>query len=233
MPPKKQRMKIKGAKDEGKQTQTETKGVSIQCHFITPGPAYKLKTLVGYKDHCISRYRNPAHTFGRRRKDVFGIAEGPGPKYMVKEPKRVGFTFGIPTKHHDLDTGPGPKYNLPDVPRGPFFSIKWRTKVRKIHETPGPYYVKPIADAPAFFMGLRTAGSKPPDTPGPYTFEVNAIKPKVPMYTMTAKRTLRVTSASPGPIYALPLIKPTPAFSFGVKHSVCAPPYIVECDDQC
>lgn len=48
--------------------------------------------------------------------------------------------------------GPGPKYKLPDVRQGPFFSMKWRTKMRKSDETPGPYYVKPIVDAPAFYM---------------------------------------------------------------------------------
>lgn len=50
-----------------------------------------------------------------------------------------------------ITTGPGMKYTLP-IDRGPSFSMKWRTKQRKVDETPGPGYVKPIIDAPAFTM---------------------------------------------------------------------------------
>lgn len=59
----------------------------------------------------------------------------------------------------DIVFGPGCKYKLPDIPRGPFFSIKWRTKLRKPIETPGPYYIKPIADAPAFSMYIQILSS--------------------------------------------------------------------------
>jgi len=62
-------------------------------YFTAPGPKYRLKTLVGHKDHCISRYRNPAYTFGGRRV-IFEVAKSPGPKYMIKEHRPKGFTFG-------------------------------------------------------------------------------------------------------------------------------------------
>ncbi|XP_071653216.1 ciliary microtubule associated protein 1B [Temnothorax longispinosus] len=223
-------------KDKGKDAESgkktlETKGAVI-CRFITPGPKYQLKTLVGYRDHCISRYRNPAYTFGGRRA-IFEVAESPGPKYMIEERRPKGFTFGHAAKRRDIVFGPGAKYKLPDVPRGPFFSIKWRTKLRKTGETPGPYYIKPIADAPAFSLGLRTASEKPVISTGPYSYSLDAVKPRAPMYTIASRRALQLISEGPGPIYAVPPAKPTPAFSFGVKHSECAPPYITKCDEQC
>lgn len=96
---------------------------------------------------------------------------------IIEKCKLKGFTFGQALKHRgkniflfiiiiicnflyhsnslcltDILLGPGPKYKLPDVPRGPSFSLKWRTKLRKSDVIPGPYYVKHIADAPAFTM---------------------------------------------------------------------------------
>ncbi|EZA58687.1 Outer dense fiber protein, partial [Ooceraea biroi] len=205
----------------------------INFHVAAPGPQYELKTLVGHKNHCISKYRNPAYTFGGRRM-IIETEKSPGPKYTIKERKLQGYTFGLAAKRRDIDFGPGPKYKLPDVARGPSFSIKWRTKPRKISETPGPYYLKPIFDAPAFSIGLRPAVSKPIPSAGPYSpYNLEAVKPKAPMYTITARRPVKIISKSPGPIYALPPFKPTRAFSFGVKHSECAPPYVTECDEQC
>ncbi|KYM94710.1 Outer dense fiber protein 3 [Cyphomyrmex costatus] len=202
-------------------------------YYAAPGPKYQLKTLVGHKNHCISRYRNPAYTFGHRRV-IFEVIQSPGPKYLIKERRPKGFTFGYTLKHRDIILGPGPKYKLPDVPQGPFYSIKWRTKFRKTDGTPGPYHIKPIIDTPAFSMGLRTAAKKPQITPGPYAYSLNAVKPRAPMYTMAStRRVLQLISESPGPMYAILPPKPTPAFSFGVKHSKCAPPYITKCDEQC
>lgn len=105
------------------------------------------------------------------------MVKSPGPKYTIEERRPKGFSFGLAARYRgkkifsfkldnhrnylhysllaldiDVTLGPGPKYKLSDVPRGPFFSLKWRTKTRKIDETPGPYYVKSIADAPAFSM---------------------------------------------------------------------------------
>ncbi|XP_011703735.1 PREDICTED: outer dense fiber protein 3B-like [Wasmannia auropunctata] len=230
MPLKKERRRGKTAESEKKAL--ETRG-TVTCHPITPGPKYQIKTLVGYKDHCISRYRNPAFTFGGRPV-VFEVTESPGPKYIIEERRPKGFTFGYRVKRRDIVFGPGPKYMLPDVPRGPFFSIKWRTKLKKTSETPGPYYIKPIAKAPAFSMGLRTVSEKPVISAGPYSsYNLDAVKPRAPMYTIVTRRALHLISEGPGPIYAIPQPKPTPAFSFGVKHSECAPPYITKCDEQC
>ncbi|CAL1680822.1 unnamed protein product [Lasius platythorax] len=229
---KRDRRKDERAGEGGKKMLTETKTAAM-C-FITPGPKYQLKALVGYRDHCISRYRNPAYTFGGRR-PILEMTESPGPKYMIEKRKFKGFTFGHAAKRRDIIFGPGPKYKLPDVSRGPFFSIKWRTKLRKIDETPGPYYIKPIAKMPAFSMGLRTVATKPVTSAGPYSsYNLEVIKSRAPMYTIVgARRILRMVSEGPDVIYAIRSPKPTPAFSFGVKHSECAPPYIIECDKQC
>ncbi|XP_012057068.1 PREDICTED: outer dense fiber protein 3-like [Atta cephalotes] len=227
MPLKKER---RTAKNEKKTLEEKS---TITCQFITPGPKYRLKTLVGHKDHCISRYRNPAYTFGGRRV-IFEVAKSPGPKYMIKEHRPKGFTFGHTLKHRDIVFGPGPKYMFPDVSYGPLYSVKWRTKFRKTSETPGPYYVKPITDMPAFSIGLRTAAKKPQISAGPYSYSLDAVKPRAPMYTIAGtRRALQLISESPGPIYAVLPPKSTLAFSFGVKHSECVPPYITKCDEQC
>ncbi|CAB0039819.1 unnamed protein product [Trichogramma brassicae] len=56
------------------------------CGVQAPGPKYNLRAVVGYKDHCHSKWREPAYTIGQivpaRRSCV-----GPGPaKYMIKPP---------------------------------------------------------------------------------------------------------------------------------------------------
>lgn len=81
--------------------------------------------------------------------------------------------------------------------------------------------------------GLRTAAEKPAISAGPYSYSLDAVKPRAPKYTIAStRRALQLISEGPGPIYAVPPPKPTLAFSFGVKHSECAPPYITECDEQ-
>ncbi|KAH0951958.1 hypothetical protein HN011_004349 [Eciton burchellii] len=230
MPPKK-----KGRKNEKEIDETKTQPWNtLECYFATPGPKYKLKSLVGYTNHCISKYRNPAYTFGSRR--IFAdIERSPGPKYMIKDDKLNGYTFGIAKKFIEPERSPGPKYKLPSTLRGPYFSLKCRTILRKVTESPGPqYFLKSIRDSPAFSMGIRPPIGKPVDTGGHYApYNPEVIKPKAPRYTITGRRIPKMISLSPGPIYAVPPPKPTRAFSFGVKHSECAPPYITKCDEQC
>lgn len=152
---------------------------------------------------------------------------------------------------------PGPKYKIPDSLHGPFYTMKWRTKHKPMSMTPGPYFVKPIHDAPAFSMyvmfscysfdhtiyhvhypkyhftacrGLRLETKAPP-TGGPYSpYDLEIVKPRSPKYSMVARRKVKVAVKSPGPIYAFPPVKPTPAYSFGIKHLECTKPYITECD---
>jgi len=82
--------------------------------------------------------------------------------------------------------------------------------------------------------GLRTVAKKPQISAGPYSYSLDAVKPRAPMYTIAGtRRALQLISESPGPIYAVLPSKSTLAFSFGVKHSECVPPYITKCDEQC
>lgn len=63
--------------------------------YSGPGPKYQLKTLVGYKEHCLSKYRNPSYTFGHRRPGL-RKCEVPGPKYVLPTLfKPDGFSFGL------------------------------------------------------------------------------------------------------------------------------------------
>lgn len=66
----------------------------ISINLAVPGPQYKLKSLVGFEDHCISKYRNPAYTMGGVCL-YYDKERSPGPKYMIKERKKEGYSFGL------------------------------------------------------------------------------------------------------------------------------------------
>ncbi|XP_076681633.1 uncharacterized protein LOC143375896 [Andrena cerasifolii] len=211
-------------------TPTKTTAAAI-CNVRSPGPKYQLKTLVGHPEHCISKYRNPAYTFGTRLRSLKPCV-GPGPKYLLVAPRGVGFTIGRRLKSIDASCSPGPKYNLPG-PKGPAFSIKFRTKPRGGCFTPGPSSVKPIRDAPVFSIGVRIPPLKCDPVPGPYAHSINPVTPNAPKYSIAFPHPEKIICRSPGPKYELKFPQIRPMYSFGVKHSECAPPYIVECDDQC
>ncbi|XP_043599610.1 outer dense fiber protein 3-like [Bombus pyrosoma] len=216
-------------------TQTQTKPHkkigSLICGFRSPGPKYPLKTLVGYQEHCLSKYRNPAYTFGNKYPSL-RICEGPGPKYLLDKPIRGGFSFGLVGKIFDTSCTPGPKYLLPS-PKGPSFTLKSRTKQRKCSFSPGPYNVKFPISGPAFFIGERLAALRRDPTPGPKFYNDALVAQRAPMYSVTFRRDEKIICRSPGPKYNPKPPKPQPMFSFGIKHSECSPPYIVKCDDQC
>ena len=69
--------------------------------------------------------------------------------------------------------------------------------------------------------------------PGPSPpFSIDPVKPKAPAYTLGYRQTGSGICATPGPYN--PHEPPrSPAYSFGVKHSPCSPPYITPCDDMC
>ena len=60
---------------------------------IGPGPKYKLKTLVGYDDHCYSRLRNPAYSIAYKQTGGSGTC-GPGPQYLIRLSRKPGFSIG-------------------------------------------------------------------------------------------------------------------------------------------
>ncbi|CAK9823807.1 Outer dense fiber protein 3-B [Anthophora retusa] len=216
---------------ESKPTADKKKIGSLTCGIRGPGPKYVLKTLVGYQDHCASKYRNPAYTFGKRIPGAKPCL-GPGPKYLLTQPIRGGFSFGLPGKTFDTSCTPGPKYVLPS-PKGPAFTLKSRTKYRNLCFTPGPYNVELPIPGPAFYIGERLRALKCDVTPGPRLYNDVIVKLGPPMFSIAGRLIEKEICRSPGPKYHPKPMKPYPAYSFGVKHSECAPPYIVECDDQC
>lgn len=246
-------------------------------YFAAPGPKYQLKTLVGYKDHCISRHRNPAYTFGGRH-IILEMIESPGPKYMIEERRPKGFTFGYAAKRRGkkilfvrtisllqflfscawqilcLDLACiSYRISLAVLSFQSNGELNWGKLVKRqdltisnqlLMHQPFPctfrffwflFVFKVIRPMNCFIVcrGLRTTVEKPVISAGPYSYSLNAVKPRAPTYTIASRRALQLISESPGPIYAVSPSKPTPAFSFGVKHSECAPPYITECDEQC
>ncbi|CAL7950917.1 unnamed protein product [Xylocopa violacea] len=216
--------------DPQPETKTDKKIGSLTCGVRGPGPKYKLKTLVGYEEHCISKYRNPAYTFGIRHPSLQPCV-GPGPKYLLPADKRVGFTFGVIGKTFDTSCGPGPKYFLPS-PKGLAFTLKSRTEGRKSCFTPGPYSIKFPIQGPAFYIGRRLPALKCDPVPGPRLYNDRLVRQRSPTYHIAYKVGGKEICRSPGPKYYFKSPKPHP-MSFGIKHSECAPPYIVECDNQC
>lgn len=77
---------------------------------------------------------------------------------------------------------------------------------------------------------MRTRGAKCDPVPGPYC--IPPVKP-TPMFSIASRIPDKTICRSPGPKYHPKIPRPKPIYSFGVKHSECAPPYITECDDPC
>lgn len=84
-----------------------------------------------------------------------------------------------------------------------------------------------------FYRGIRTGVAKCDGTPGPSPYSIHMVKPRAPAYSLAYRLGAKAICHSPGPKYHPIPPKPTPQYSFGTKHSECAPPYIVECDEQC
>lgn len=85
-----------------------------------------------------------------------------------------------------------------------------------------------------FYRGVRLPDDKcigGPGPAGPYTLDV--VKPRSPMFSIGFFHRYKDICKSPGPKYNPKLLDLSPKFSFGMKHSVCAPPYFSECDEKC
>ncbi|XP_063981538.1 ciliary microtubule associated protein 1A-like [Diachasmimorpha longicaudata] len=231
MPPKNQpKVSKKPNKSKPEESKTSKKSGGI-CSFQGPGPRYKLKPLVGYKDHCFSKYRNPAFTILGQSliKNIGG--DGPGPKYQLKFPPARGFTLGMLLKGKKYECTPGP-YGIPPYSPRPAFSMKWRTKPRGGLVSAGPYYIPRDLNGPAFTMGVRLPSGRKDCSPGPGLIKLGLVKPRAPAFSLCDRPADRIKCVSPGP-YGVPKLDKAPAFSFGVKHSPCAPPLITECDRVC
>ncbi|XP_011298438.1 outer dense fiber protein 3-like [Fopius arisanus] len=231
MAQKGQTKKSKKANVKANEEQKSTKTSGGICALQGPGPRYKLKPVLGFKDHCSSKYRNPAFSMlGKTLKANLG-SRGPGPKYRLQFPPAGGFSFGIVLKDQRRDHFPGP-YFIPPVAPTPAFSMKWRTKEREKAITPGPHGLPRDLNGPAFSMGLCLPSVKIGSVPGPGAIKLDIVKPRAPAYSFPFRPKTKRGLCTPGPYGPVNLNK-APAFSFGVKHHPCAPPYITECDQAC
>lgn len=88
-----------------------------------------------------------------------------------------------------------------------------------------------------FFSGARPCGMKCDASPGPKfgPMKLDAVKPRAPMFSIAARQTGSAKSCGPGPKYkyCYGCFKCAPKFTFGIRHSDCAPPLITECDEKC
>ncbi|XP_015115485.1 outer dense fiber protein 3-B [Diachasma alloeum] len=230
----------------------------LSCWFRGPGPVYGLPTLVGYEKHDPSRYRNPAYTL-RKRLTGFERTVGPGPTYDVTKMTRRGLerppAFSIAGRQalKGYDLGPGPCGYRPEscppmnhAPRPPAYSLKGRItdKLRSDIPAPNAYMVPSclgpnIPDKRAYgaftITGLhdlrkRTLG------PGPaaYAFNTDVVKRKYPAFSLKSRTKTFGHAVGPGPAHypTYNTRRNPPKFSFGVKHSECAPPAITPMDDE-
>ncbi|XP_046435282.1 ciliary microtubule associated protein 1A [Neodiprion pinetum] len=224
-----------------------------------PGPAYLLPSLVGYNGHDPSRYRNPAFTM-RTRVETNISAVGPGPRYKIegltnygvqKAPAySLGFRDG--TKMTSC-SGPGPGAYSPErCPpmnhslRPAAFTIKSRCSDHMSGDGPGPIYLIPSCLGPkvpdktalgAFSIAGRHGKDYCVSSPGPAAYgnqNYDLVKRRLPAYTLASRHHQFGTACGPGPRYYPQYSggKNPPKFSFGVKHSECAPPAITEYDEE-
>jgi hypothetical protein len=127
-------------------------GIVLYSMYRGPGPAYRLKTSIGTKDHCLTKSQAPAYTIGQKYQDR--QVSGPGPTYYYDS----AITFrgkahapayalsGRPRqKGNDVTPGPG-DYDTHNIRDGivsdehktPSVSIGQRTKLPSKTEVPPP-----------------------------------------------------------------------------------------------
>ncbi|XP_048513047.1 outer dense fiber protein 3-like [Athalia rosae] len=225
----------------------------------SPGPAYLLPSLVGYNGHDPSRYRCPAFTM-RTRVGTNILGFGPGPRYNIEGQTNYGvqkapaYTIGFRDGGKMAScSGPGPgAYSPEKCPpmnhsvRPAAFSMKRRTNDHMSGDGPGPKYLIPSCLGPkvpdktatgAFSIAGRHGKDHCDGSPGPAAYNnqnYNLVKRKLPAYTLASRLGSFNVGCGPGPRYYPQYFggKNPPKFTFGVKHSECAPPAITEFDEE-
>ncbi|KAL4709627.1 hypothetical protein ACJJTC_007358 [Scirpophaga incertulas] len=219
-------------------------------YTIGPGPgAYALPPGVGYAGHDPSRPRAPMYSLGATGKGR-PPPRGPGPAYRVDGLTNRGiavapqWSFGLRVNPRSTSKAPGPGAHAPErCPyghRAPMYSLGIRPDIS--FKRPGPaanaYAPHLPLGSPAYSLGIRGAPRQLPRSPGPavyYQANTGVYLNRAPEYSLGIKgmgggRGMK----SPGPAaYPSNLYntKKNPyAYSFGTKHSDCAPPMIVRED---
>lgn len=144
----------------------EKKEVPLWCMFQGPGPAYRLRTCVGNKDHCPTIKQGPSYSIGHRYRDKLDMK--PGPMYWY-DPKMTShgkshipaiYMSGRPKAKSTTDITPGPgNYDLSNVKGGvlskehrpPHISIGGRSRFQERSNAPPPNHYNVTSG-----IGLRT-----------------------------------------------------------------------------
>ncbi|XP_076390916.1 ciliary microtubule associated protein 1A-like [Megachile rotundata] len=230
----------------------------LSCMLKGPGPIYKLRTLVGYEDHCPSRTRGPAYTI--RPFTQFHIEHiGPGPQYNVSRwtnygpdnPPAYSMAFREPYRLRDLGPGPGAHYPELCPPmnhdtRAPAYTIKSRSGLKISDTGPGPNaYSLPTCIGPnipdkeaqgAFSIGGYHEIRQEKIGPGPAGYgatRTDLVKRSSPAYSLKWRHRTRDTDIDPRLQYPqYNTGRRAPMYSFGVKHSECAGLPITDLDED-
>ncbi|KAJ8679152.1 hypothetical protein QAD02_014939 [Eretmocerus hayati] len=198
----------------------------------SPGPKYNLKTLVGYDDHCLSKFREPAYSIGTRQMPRSKCG-GPGPKYYHWPDWSKGYTFPKYKPKPRRECTPGPQYTLPGF-WAPAFTIVPKPRYPCPPPTSGPY------DPPVFPRGpAYSFGGKSKDRPCQFSPPLRDLGPTClvyqcpPAFSIVGRHPARQPCVGPGPKYMPKRLCKPKGFSFGVKYSECAGIPRTECDELC
>ncbi|KZC12069.1 PREDICTED: outer dense fiber protein 3-B-like [Dufourea novaeangliae] len=237
----------------------ENKGKLLSCMIKGPGPVYKLRTVVGYEGHCLSRHRNPAYTMRCRAKLTMPRG-GPGPQYNVSkltnygEDKSPAFTISGREVYRIRDSGPGPGAHYPELClpmnhslRPPAYSLKSRGQTKIGDSGPGPNaYSLPTCIGPkipdktaqgAFTIGGYHKLRHDHIGPGPAHYgdiKIDVSKRRFPAFSLKWRNPLTQIDFSPGPRYypQFNTGKKSAMYSFGIRHSECAGVPITDLDEE-
>nr|CDS25867.1 outer dense fiber protein 3 [Hymenolepis microstoma] len=197
----------------------------IGAMFSSPGPIYKLPTLVGEKGHDFesTHYKAPAYSFGRRTKINQSGESSPGPAAYAQNPKMTvrgefsgpSYTLKYRTGKIDTNASPGPARYLPNfdqiLPKSPEYKFGLRPDIYNKNSTPGPNaYSLPAPDilsakpsAPQYSIAGRYGRKHNEMSPGPAEYALGSpdiIKPAAPKYTMGSQLPRpNAADSSPGP----------------------------------
>uniref|UniRef100_A0A0A9YY38 Outer dense fiber protein 3-like protein 2 n=1 Tax=Lygus hesperus TaxID=30085 RepID=A0A0A9YY38_LYGHE len=228
--------------DKGKtDDKSKIKNKDRDCGHSGPGPIYMLPPVLGYPDHDITRYRNPAFTVAGRQTKKPGYAT-PGPIYDPGEYNRFGAKFSPKVTINKRvypprkDFGPGPAaYNAKAdliFPNQPKIALKGRSVPPIKSDGPGPAAYNAKLDIlyptnPTTTIKGRHTTKDTSVGPGPGAYNPGFVG-RTPANAMVTGRPKDITKSSgPGPAYNPGYVGPrAPAFSVAGRPDPCVQPYI-------
>ncbi|ESO02001.1 hypothetical protein HELRODRAFT_161220 [Helobdella robusta] len=217
----------------------------------SPGPAYKLRSLVGHTDHCVTKQKNPAYTIGTGYKFVLigSCTDIPGPSYNFKSEltntglqlPRTALILGRP-KTKEVLPGPG-QYEPKLLKSLSSISLGNRSKSSpNLNPPPNAYTINdgigkkcPVQGTPpAMLIRSRTEfgsiyyPSTKAAVPGPGSYKQVEMKKDVPIVIKNRCKVKDYNTALNNPApgsYNLPSFVDKPkGFHMGIRHSSCVMP---------